>query len=46
MTRQEVYWYPFGEYLDLLACLSIYEGTAKPKKQRNYVDFTEFLKLE
>lgn len=46
MTRQEVFWYPYGEYSDLLACLSIYEGTAKPKKQREYMDFTEFLKLK
>lgn len=46
MNRQEVFWYPYGEFLDLLACLSIYEGTAKPKKKREYMDFTEFMKLK
>lgn len=46
MDRREVYWYPYGEFTDLLACNAIYEGTAKPKKKKQYMDFTEFLKLE
>lgn len=46
MNRQEVMWYPYGEFTDLLACLSIYEGNAKPKKVKQTVDFAEFIKLE
>ena len=44
MDKQEIYWTPIGEMMDMLACLSIYEGGAKQKKGK--MDFNEFLKLE
>lgn len=44
MSKQEILWTPIGEMLDLLACLSIYEGGAKQKKPK--MSFEEFLKLE
>ena len=45
MDKQEIYWTPIGEMMDMLACLSVYEGGAVPKKN-NKQDFIEFLKLE
>ena len=32
MTRQEIMNTPYGEMADMIACLSIYEGLAEPKK--------------
>jgi len=44
MDKQEIYWTPIGEMLDLLSCLSIYEGGAKQKKPK--MSFQEILMLK
>ena len=44
MSKQEIYVTPIGEMLDMLACLSIYEGSAKPKKPKMKME--DFLMLE
>lgn len=36
MGRQEVMCTPFGEMLDMIACLSIYNG-AKPKRRKKRI---------
>lgn len=36
---------PYGEFLDLLACQSIYEGKAKLKKKREIWSLDKFLQL-
>lgn len=39
MTRQETLSTPYSEMKDLMSCLAIYEGIAKPKKEAmNYDD--------
>lgn len=46
MGRQEILCTRYGEMQDMIACLSIYEGTAVPKKQKKrYTDFDAALKL-
>lgn len=34
MGKEEILITPIGEMMDMLSCLSIYEGGAKPKKKR------------
>jgi len=48
MGKCEVLATPYGEMLDMIACLSIYEGLAVPKeskKTRRYTTFDEAIKL-
>ena len=42
MTKAEVMGTKYGEFLDLLSCLSIYKGFAKEKHQ---LSFDEILNL-
>lgn len=44
MDKREIYWTPVGEMDDMLACLAIYEGNAKPKVKEK-MNFLDFLKL-
>ena len=44
MSRKEIDITPIGEMLDMLSCLSVYEGSAKLKKPP--MNFDEFLRLE
>lgn len=44
MDRREILITRYGEMMDMIACLSIYEGTAVPKKQP-ITDFDEAMKL-
>jgi len=44
MERQEILDTLYGEMMDMIACLSIYEGHAVPKKQR-ITDFDEAMKM-
>ena len=44
MERQEILDTLYGEMMDMIACLSIYEGTAVPKKQK-VTDFDEAIKM-
>lgn len=34
MSKQEIMSTTYGEMVDMVSCLSIYEGGAKPKKPR------------
>lgn len=44
MSKQEILVTPIGEMDDMISCLAIYEGSAKPKKPK--MRFVDFLKLE
>lgn len=44
MERQEILDITYGEMMDMIACLSIYEGYAEPKKQR-ITDFDEVMRM-
>lgn len=45
MSRQEVLCTPLGEMEDMIACLAIYEGNAKPKNTNKWTH-DEALSLE
>ena len=45
MSRQEILITTYGEMMDMLACLSIYEGTAVPKNSMRITSFDEAIKL-
>ena len=44
MSKEEILCTPIGEMLDMLSCLSIYEGGAKQKAPK--MSMEDFLKLE
>lgn len=44
MAKQEVLVTRLGEMLDMIACLAIYNGRAKPKKRK--LTFDEIMSLE
>lgn len=44
MQRQEILDTTYGEMMDMIACLSIYEGVAAPKKER-VTDFETAMKM-
>lgn len=44
MQRQEIMDTTYGEMMDMIACLSIYEGTAAPKKER-VTDFDAAIRM-
>lgn len=44
MERQEILDTLYGEMMDMIACLSIYEGRAEPKKER-ITDFETAMKM-
>lgn len=46
MSEQAVKSYPYYEYLDLLACLAVYNGTAKQKKKKKKMNILDALKLQ
>ena len=43
MSKEEILCTPIGEMMDMLSCLSIYEGGAKEKAPK--MSMEEFLKL-
>ena len=45
MDRREIIVTRFGEMMDMLACLAIYEGSAEPKKKKRRMSFDEAIKL-
>lgn len=47
MSRREILATRFGEMQDMIACLSIYDGSALPKatNSKRYTDFDEAMKL-
>lgn len=47
MSRREILATRFGEMQDMIACLSIYDGSALPKStsSKRYTDFDEAMKL-
>lgn len=44
MERQEILDTLYGEMMDMIACLSIYEGAAVPKSER-VTDFDKAIKM-
>lgn len=44
MSKQEILVAPFGEMRDMIACLSIYQGTATQKKTKRWT-FDEAINL-
>ena len=44
MSKQEILVTPFGEMRDMIACLSIYQGTATQKKAKRWT-FDEAINL-
>lgn len=46
MTRQEIMNTPHGEMMDMIACLSIYEGLAEPKKYKKKWNYDEAMSLK
>lgn len=44
MGRQEILDTLYGEMMDMITCLSIYEGTAVPKKER-VTDFDTAIRM-
>lgn len=48
MGKEEILCTPIGEMMDMLSCLSIYEGGAKEKESssKRKMSMEEFLKLK
>lgn len=46
MSKEEILCTPIGEMIDMLSCLSIYEGGAKEKQPKRKIKMDDFLKLE
>lgn len=44
MTKEEVFHTRYGEMIDLLNCLSIYNGSAEPKTKRQ-MDYDEVMAM-
>lgn len=44
MSKREILVTPIGEMYDMLSCLSVYEGSAKPKKANMRME--DFLAME
>lgn len=38
MSKAEILVTPYGEMMDMLTCLSIFNGTAKPRKKWTFDD--------
>lgn len=36
MTREQVLTYPYGEFIDLISCLSVYNGGAEEKDKLSF----------
>lgn len=45
MTKQEILITPFGEMMDMISCLAIYEGTADPIYKKKWT-FDEAMRLK
>ena len=45
MTKQEILSTPYGEMMDMISCLLIYEGKAKPKTQPKKWKFEDVMNL-
>lgn len=41
MTKQEIMVTKVGELKDMISCLAIYNGSAKPKKKQRNLSFEE-----
>lgn len=46
MDRQTVMSMRVGEFSDMMACLSIYNGTAQPKAEKKRLTFEEAMRIE
>lgn len=45
MDKREILVTPMGEMLDMISCLSIYNGVAKQKKKKRKLSYQEIMML-
>lgn len=45
MARQEIMVTRYGELLDMIACLAIYEGRAEPAPEKKKMSYDEVMNL-
>lgn len=45
MDKREIIATPYGEMLDMISCLSIYQGSARIKKKKKKMSFDEVMAL-
>lgn len=45
MSKQAVLSSPYGEFMDILACDAIYNGSAKQKHKKKKMEFDDFMAL-
>lgn len=45
MDRQEIINTRYGEMLDMIACLSIYNGGAQPKKKKKIMSYDDVINM-
>lgn len=46
MTKAEILITRYGEMLDMITCLAIYNGNAEPKKRKHVYTFDEAINLD
>lgn len=45
MSKREILATPYGEMIDMISCLSVYQGVAKVKKKKRKMGFDEVMAL-
>lgn len=45
MSKQEIVSTRYGEMMDMISCLSVYEGSAKLKKKKKRLTYDEAIAL-
>lgn len=45
MSRQEILCTPLGEMRDMISCLAIYEGMARPAKKKKKMSYDEVMEM-
>ena len=45
MDRREILVTRYGEMMDMIACLAIFNGSAKPKKRKPKLSYMEVMRL-
>lgn len=45
MDKREILATPYGEMLDMISCLSVYQGSVRVKKKKKKMSFEEVMAL-